>query len=116
MVPTGPVVMNTAEAEGAQLLIRCYPREGEPVSYTLYEDDGTSLGYQRGECARTSFTCTLEGGVYRIEYSASGFGGYSVPSHNGIQMQFPGKKAKAVYVNGKKVKSHSTNNLITVSL
>ena len=116
MVPTGPVVMNTAEAEGAPLLVRCYPREGEEVRYTLYEDDGASLSYQRGECARTCFTCTQEGGVYRIAYSSAASGGFSAPSHSGIRMQFPGKKAKAVYVNGKKVKYHSTNNLITVSL
>lgn len=116
MVPTGPVVMHTAQADGAPLLVRCYPKEGERLSYTLYEDDGESLGYQRGECSRTTFSCTLEGGVYHIEYKALSHGGFAVPPHGSVKMQFPGKKAKAVYVNGKKVKSHSTNNLIIVSL
>ena len=116
MVPTVPVVMHTAEAEGAPLTLRCYPKEGETVRYTLYEDDGTSLGYQRGEYALTSFSCHLEGGVYNISFESESFGGYQAPRHSAVKMQCPGKKAKAVYVNGKKVKAHSTNNFITFSL
>lgn len=116
MVPTIPVVMHTAQVGDAPLTVRCYPKEGETISYTLYEDDGTSLGYQRGECARTTFTCTLEGGVYHITCQTESFGGYQAPRHSALRMQFPGKKAKAVYVNGKKAKAHATNNIITISL
>lgn len=113
MVPTGPVVQHTAEADGAPLIIRCYPKEGEKVEYTLYEDDGTSLGYTRGEFAKTTFSLMQENGVYSIIYNMSG---PMTPNHGPMKMQIPGKKAKAVYVNGKKVKSHSTNNFITISL
>ena len=116
MVPTGPVVMNTAEAEGAPLIIRCFPHEGEKVTYTLYEDDGVSLGYTRGEYAKTTFTCTRENGVINIEYNAESFGGFAIPQHSAIKMQFPGKKAKRVYVNGKKARKCSTNNTLTISL
>ena len=116
MVPTGPVVQNTAEAKGAPLVIRCYPKDGETVSCTLYEDDGISLGYARGEFARTTFSCTKEDRKYTVGYSSESFGGFPVPAHSGIKMQFPGKKAKCVQVNGKKVKSHSTNNINTISL
>lgn len=116
MVPTGPIVQNTAEAEGAQLVIRCYPKDGETVSYTLYEDDGISLGYARGEFAKTTFTCTKEDKKYTVEYSSESFGGFPIPAHSGIKMQFPGKKAGCVHVNGKKVKSHSTKNINTISL
>ena len=116
MIPTIPAVMNTAAADDALLTIRCYPKEGEPVSYMLYEDDGESLGYARGEYAQTQFSVMQENGIYRITYSIDTFGGFPAPSHAGMKMQFPGKKAKAVCVNGKKVKSHSTNNFITISL
>lgn len=116
MVPTGPVVQNTEQADGSSLLIRCYPKEGEKTSYTLYEDDGESLAYQRGENARTTFSCLLESGVYHIEYNTACYGGFAAPSRVSVRMQFPGKKAKAVYVNGKKVRSRSTNNFLTVSL
>ena len=116
MVPTSPVVQNTEQADGSSLLIRCYPKEGEKTSYTLYEDDGESLAYQRGENARTTFSCLLESGVYHIEYNTACYGGFTAPSRVSVRMQFPGKKAKAVYVNGKKVRSHSINNFLTVSL
>ena len=116
IVPTGPVVQNTEQADGSSLLIRCYPKEGEKASYTLYEDDGESLAYQRGENARTTFSCILENSVYHIEYETVCSGSFAAPARGDVKMQFPGRKAKAVYVNGKKVRSHSTNNFITVSL
>ena len=31
------------------------------VSFTLYEDDGRSLGYRQGEFANTMLTCTTSG-------------------------------------------------------
>lgn len=116
VVPTVPVVMNTAQAATAPLIFRCYPREGRSASYLLYEDDGESLGYARGEYSQTLFSCTLEEGIYHIEYGTQNFGGYSAPSHQKVQVQIPGRRPKAVYVNGKKVKFHTTNNLITLSL
>ena len=116
MVPTCPVIMNTAQADEAPLTLRCYPKDGETVTYVLYEDDGESLGYTRGECARTTFSCTKEGRVYRIEYSTEESNGFSAPRHSAIRMQIPGKRPKCVRVNGKKAKSHTTNNSITISL
>ena len=118
MVPTIPVVMHTGQADEAPLVLRCYPREGETVTYTLYEDDGVSLGYARGEYAKTTFSCTLSEGSYRIEYgpAASSESVFQAPVHQRIQLQVPGKKAKSAFVNGKKVKLHSTNNFIIISL
>ena len=106
MVPTIPVVMNTEEARLAPITIRCFPKNGQTVSYTLYEDDGVSLGYTRGEFSTFTFSCTSRDGKYYFE----------VPAHDGIKLQIPGKKPGAVYVNGKKTRYHSTNNSITVSL
>ncbi len=116
MVPTCPVVKNTAEARNSDLIIRCFPVEGKTVEYTLYEDDGESLGYSRGEYSTRIFKCTCSEGVYHIDYETKCSGGFEAPLHNSISMQIPGKKPKGVYVNGKKVKTKTTNNIITVLL
>ena len=59
-VPAGSVLAKTA---AAQSISKEKPQDFDPLtlevytganaSYELYEDDGISLGYQRGECSRT---------------------------------------------------------------
>ena len=106
MVPTIPVVMNTEEAKNAPITLRCFPQNSQTTSYTLYEDDGCSMGYTRGEFSKITFSCTARDGKYYFE----------VPAHDRIKLQIPGKKPGAVYVNGKKTRYRSTNNSITISL
>ncbi len=47
ILPLGPVKQYTAERVGAPLTISIYP--GAPGSFLLYEDDGNSFNYRRGE-------------------------------------------------------------------
>ena len=116
IIPTVPIIKTTAEMAGAPLVIKCYPKEGETVTYKLYEDDGESLGYSRGEYSLSTISCSLQNKVYRIEYRTEDFGGFIHPQHSSIRLQFPGQKAKAVYVNDKRKCKHTNNNTITVSL
>ena len=51
-------VSDQPATEFAPLTLRVYP--GADGSYELYEDDGISLGYQRGECSRTLFSWNEE--------------------------------------------------------
>lgn len=106
MVPTIPVVMNTQEAKHAPITLRCFPKNDHTVSYTLYEDDGISLGYTRGEFSTFTFTFAVREGKYYFE----------VPAHDRLKLQIPGKKPGAVYVNGKKTRFQSKNNSITILL
>ncbi|GAA0528456.1 alpha-D-xyloside xylohydrolase [Rhizomicrobium palustre] len=54
IVPLGPVVQSTAEADGRDLTIRVYP--GADGRFELYEDEGTNYNYEKGAFATISFT------------------------------------------------------------
>jgi len=43
------------------LTLTCYMTRDGQASYTLYEDDGASLAYQRGAFAQTTITCRVAG-------------------------------------------------------
>jgi alpha-glucosidase len=55
IVPMQAVVQNTGETPDGPLLLRVYP--GEDCSGSLYEDDGHSLAYQKGEILRIHYAC-----------------------------------------------------------
>jgi alpha-D-xyloside xylohydrolase len=52
IVPVGPVVEHTGQQPDAPWEIRIYP--GADGSFTLYEDDGETYAYERGERATTA--------------------------------------------------------------
>src|SRR5205085_324441 len=49
IVPMGPEVQSTGEAPGAPYEVRIYP--GADARFTLYEDDGDTYAYERGQRA-----------------------------------------------------------------
>jgi len=53
IVPLGPVVQSTAKLPGGPLEVQVYG--GADGQFVLTEDDGESLGYQRGELRHTTF-------------------------------------------------------------
>jgi alpha-D-xyloside xylohydrolase len=50
IVPLGPVVQSTAEADGRELTLRVYA--GADGVFELYDDAGTDYGYEKGAFAR----------------------------------------------------------------
>ncbi|MED5621922.1 DUF5110 domain-containing protein [Ideonella sp. BN130291] len=52
LVPLGPVVQHTGEHADAPCEIRIYP--GADGRFTLYENDGETYAYERGERATTA--------------------------------------------------------------
>jgi alpha-glucosidase (family GH31 glycosyl hydrolase) len=69
IVPLGPVRQHDADARGdASLELLAYP-DGDS-SFTLYEDDGETLGYERGEFALTEVTCRRTDAGVRLAMSA----------------------------------------------
>ena len=57
ILPLGPVMQHTDERPTDPLTIHCYMTEQGQASYTLYEDDGTSLAHTQGTFAETAITC-----------------------------------------------------------
>ena len=53
IIPVGPEIEWTGEKRPDNLLIVVYA--GADASFTLYEDDGLTYGYERGECSKIAF-------------------------------------------------------------
>ena len=63
IIPLGPVLHYVDEQPADPLTLDVYPRG--MTSYTLYEDDGISNGYQGGAYATTKFTSDNSAGHAR---------------------------------------------------
>jgi alpha-glucosidase (family GH31 glycosyl hydrolase) len=59
IVPMSPVMRFVDEDPLDTLTLAIYPSDTGTSTASLYEDDGKSLGYQRGEYAWTRFTCRM---------------------------------------------------------
>jgi alpha-glucosidase len=68
IVPLGPVMRFVGERAPDPLTLAVYlgPEEGATASGELYEDDGETLAYQRGEWRRTRFTAERASGVITL--------------------------------------------------
>jgi len=59
IIPTWPVRDHVDKGWSPEVGLRVYPAGNS--QFTLYEDDGTSLGYRKGEFARTLLSCEADG-------------------------------------------------------
>ncbi|MGA2810076.1 MAG: TIM-barrel domain-containing protein [Candidatus Acidiferrum sp.] len=64
IVPMQPLVESTQETPVGPLELRVYP--GEDCRGTLYQDDGHSFAYQRGEFLRVNYSCQISGSSVSI--------------------------------------------------
>jgi alpha-glucosidase len=68
IIPMQPVVQSTSEKPNGPLQLRVYP--GEDCRGSLYEDDGHTFAFQRGEFLRANYSCRLSGNSVTIEASS----------------------------------------------
>src|SRR2546430_12032715 len=73
ILPMQTVVQNTGETPNGPLQLYVYP--GEDCSGSLYEDDGHTFAYQKGEVLRINYSCaasassvTITGAVEKKAY------------------------------------------------
>lgn len=59
IIPTWPSLSHVEKGWSSEVGLLVYPTAKS--AFTLYEDDGTSLGYRRGEFAQTRLTCEMAG-------------------------------------------------------
>lgn len=57
VIPMQPLVQNTGEKPNGPLELRVYP--GDECRGSLYEDDGHTFAYQRGEFLRVNYSCQV---------------------------------------------------------
>ena len=67
IVPMQPVIQSTNEKPDGPLELRVYP--GSDCRGTLYEDDGLTFAYQKGNFLRVNFTCQVSPGSLTITSS-----------------------------------------------
>lgn len=71
-IPMQPYQARMSSAPLSSLIVRCYPGEqGKTGRFTLYEDDGISEGYKRGESAETKLSYTRSGEIASMVISAT---------------------------------------------
>jgi alpha-glucosidase len=68
ILPQQPVVQYTGEAPAGPLELRVFP--GNDCRGSLYQDDGKSYAYTRGEFLRMNFSCQVAGDSVTIRNSA----------------------------------------------
>jgi alpha-glucosidase len=64
IIPTQPIVQNTEQKPDGPLEIKAYA--GENCRGSLYEDDGHTFAYQRGEFRRTNFACEVSSSAITV--------------------------------------------------
>ncbi len=69
ILPMGPVVQHTGERPLDDVTLRIYP-EGAS-RFELYEDDGRSHAYRRGQYALTTFECATDRGAVTVRIGAA---------------------------------------------
>jgi alpha-glucosidase len=75
ILPTEPLVQSTEEKPQGPLTLRVFP--GPNCSGDLYQDDGVTFAYKRGEYVRMNFTCAaLPGGDGLTIHISKHEGGY----------------------------------------
>jgi len=67
IVPTQSVVQNTGEVPNGPLQLLVYP--GEDCRGSLYQDDGHSFAYQKGELLRINYSCAVSSASLTITSS-----------------------------------------------
>lgn len=60
ILPLGPIMQYVGQHATDPLTLHCYMIENGEASYTLYEDDGATLGYRNGAFAQTRITCSVD--------------------------------------------------------
>lgn len=69
IIPTQPVVQNTSTKPDGPLQLRVYP--GDDCHGSVYQDDGHTLAYQRGEFFRATYSCKVSPNFIAITASTT---------------------------------------------
>ena len=103
-IPRMPVMDYTRQKAVYPVTFQIFPaEEGESASFSLYEDDGQSLGYLRDEFVRTNVTCKSIAEGFEIELGERTGKVYQVPGQRNFIFELHTDKAlKKICVDGKK--------------
>ena len=105
-LPMQPYTPRMASTPLTQLVVRCYPGNGDcDHSYVLYEDDGLTTAYERGEFAETRLQYRQQNGRTEITIHPAQGRYQDQPQRRSYRIELPKTTGKLnVRVNGRKAK------------
>jgi alpha-glucosidase len=105
IVPMQPAMLHTGEKPVDPLIVNVWPLgAGTSSSYSVYEDSGVSVEYQRGVFAHTPINATQTGDTLRVEIGPVEGSYPGMLTTRGYEVRLPGDwPPEAVTVNGKPV-------------
>ncbi len=100
ILPLGPVVQSTSLSQDNSLEIRVYP--GADATFTLYEDDGDTYGYEKGAASRIPFRwdergLTLTVGARKGKYA-------TMPATRRLKFVLPEGTSQSIDYDGREAK------------
>jgi alpha-glucosidase len=112
ILPEQPVVQNTDDTPTGPLDFKVYP--GPNCAGAIYQDDGNTFNYQKGEFLRQTFTCETAPSALKIHLAAPD-GTFHPWFHDlNFTVYSPGK-ATTVTLDGKRIKSwKNSSNALTI--
>jgi alpha-glucosidase len=93
IVPMQPLIQSTNEVPNGPLTLRVYP--GRDCKGSLYQDDGKTMAYKRGEFLRMQFTCEAAANSIRV-HIGSHEGSYR-PWWTELRVEVYGQTSGAAY-------------------
>ena len=85
---------------------------GGETSFSLYEDAGTDLGYQRGEFIRTPVSCRTTEKGYVLEIGERAGEKYALPGERNLMFCiYTGQMPKEAFIDGQKVRKMKAEKL-----
>nr|WP_235816446.1 TIM-barrel domain-containing protein [Bacteroides ihuae] len=106
IIPTMPVLNYTNEREVYPITFEVFPaQEGEIAQFSLYEDEGEDLGYQRDEFMKTPISFQTLAKRYELTLFAREGKGYQTPGkRNFVFAVYTSAVPKQITMDGKKLK------------
>jgi alpha-D-xyloside xylohydrolase len=89
IVPTGPEVQYTSEQPNGPIVLHVFT--GQDGRFELYDDDGTSEGYQQGQSARVPVTWNEAAGTLTIGARVGSYPGMAATRPMSVRFHTPGK-------------------------
>ncbi len=107
VIPMMPTMRYVGEKPVDPLTLLIYPLESGTSSYNLYEDDGITRDYEKGDYCTTRIEC--QGSVAQVRISVGERDGRYKPSKRALMLSvFQAAQAKQVELNGKNLRQFET--------
>ena len=113
IIPQMPVMNYTDEKAVYPITFEVFPAAaGGETSFSLYEDAGTDLGYQRGEFIRTPVSCQTTEKGYVLEIGERAGEKYALPGERNLMFCiYTGQMPKEALIDGQKVRKITAEKL-----